>query len=98
MPKHLVCFHPKAIEEAENSQSWYALRSPIAARGFVNELSHAIDMVSESPNRWPGFHADTQRYVFPRYPFSLIYRVKDEVVEVLAIAHYKKRPGYWSER
>jgi len=98
MSKLLVRFHPKALKEAENSQSWYAQRNFIAAKGFAIELAHAIDMVSEEPNRWPKFHSDTRRYVFPKYPFSLIYRIKEDVIEVLAIAHHKKRPGYWVER
>jgi len=70
----------------------------MAAKDFVDELFHAVDMIAEAPMRWPKFHKDTRRYVFPRYPFSVIYRIKKDVIEVLAIAHHKKRPGYWSAR
>jgi toxin ParE1/3/4 len=98
MAKYQVRFHVKAIEEAERSKGWYELRSPTAALGFLNELSHAVEMVSENPNRWPSFHSGTRRYVFPRYPFSLIYRLNEDIEEVIAIAHHKKRPDYWSKR
>ena len=98
METYRIRFHPKALEEAERSKNWFALRSPTAALGFLNELSHAIEVIKENPNRWPSFHLGTRRDVFPRYPFSAIYRIKENVVEILAIAHHKKRPGYWSER
>jgi len=98
MANYQVRFHPKAIEEAENSIDWYSQRSLIAASGFIKELSHAIDMISEAPFRCPIFNSSSHRYVLPRYPFSVIYRVKKEVIEVLAIAHHKKRPGYWTGR
>jgi hypothetical protein len=28
----------------------------------------------------------------------LVYRLRDDVVEVLAVAHGKRRPGYWQSR
>jgi toxin ParE1/3/4 len=36
--------------------------------------------------------------VFQRFPFSLIYRVTVEAIEVIAIAHHRRRPGYWMQR
>jgi plasmid stabilization system protein ParE len=42
--------------------------------------------------------AGTRRYVFPRYPFSLIYRVAHGVMTVVAVAHQRRKPGCWVER
>jgi hypothetical protein len=39
-----------------------------------------------------------RRYVFPRYPFSLVYIFRDGDVEVVAVAHGRRRPGYWRSR
>ena len=33
-----------------------------------------------------------------RYPYSLIYRIVAEGVQVIAVAHSRRRPGYWSGR
>jgi plasmid stabilization system protein ParE len=91
-------FHYEAIEEAEAAQRWYSERSLVAARAFTAELSHAVEIVSESPERWPRFSVNTRRYVLPRFPFSLVYRMKDNVIEIVAVAHHKRRPGYWRHR
>jgi plasmid stabilization system protein ParE len=98
MPHPSVRFHPQAIEEAEAAQRWYGERSAIAAGAFTAELSHAVDMVVEAPDRWPRSARGTRRYVFPRFPFSLVYRVREDMVEVVAVAHHKRRPGYWRTR
>ena len=90
-----VRFHSDALEEAEKSKNWYAERSPVAALGFVNDLSHAVRMISEAPFRWPMSHKGTRRYIFPRYPFSVIYRVKEEMVEVLN--KLPINPDQWKE-
>jgi plasmid stabilization system protein ParE len=93
-----VRFHPAAVREAIAAYDWYAARSLAAARGFREELTHALDAVTEDPERWPRYGANARRYLFPRFPFSLIYRVRDDEVEVLAVAHGKRRPGYWQSR
>ena len=98
MPEYNIEFHPSAVDEAESAQQWYAKRSKIASIAFTNELSHAISKIIEAPSRWPKYHNNTRRYIFPRYPFSLVYRTKDNVIEVIAIMHQRRKPGYWVER
>lgn len=98
MPPIKISFHPKAAEEVEAARRWYAERSPMAATVFFSELDLAIKRVRESPLRWPRYGKSAHRYVLPRFPFSVIYRVKKEVVEVVAIAHHRRKPGYWKTR
>ncbi|TMI91117.1 MAG: type II toxin-antitoxin system RelE/ParE family toxin [Bacillati bacterium ANGP1] len=70
----------------------------VAARGFGEELRHAVEAVATAPDRWPRYGARARRYLFPRFPFSLVYRLRDGEVEVLAVAHGRRRPGYWQAR
>lgn len=91
-------FHPAAAKEADRAWNWYAARSQEAASGFLAELEHAVGRVREAPERWPRIASDARRYVFPRYPFSLVYRVTPKLVEVVAVAHHRRRPGYWVSR
>ena len=70
----------------------------MAAAAFLGELDHAVEQVSEAPERWPRYGYAARRYVFPRFPFSLIYCVTDEEIEIVAVAHGKRRPGYWRSR
>ena len=41
-----------------------------------------------------------RRYLFQnQYPFSLIYRLRKEgTVEIVAVAHHRRRPDYWKAR
>ena len=93
-----VRFFEEAGDEIEEQRRWYRKRSHVAEASFLRELDHAIEIVLEAPDRWP-FHVDgTRRYVFPTFPFSLIYFVEGDVVVVVAVANENRRPGYWRER
>ncbi|MFM5997101.1 MAG: F0F1 ATP synthase subunit epsilon [Dolichospermum sp.] len=45
------------------------------------------------------FRGSIRRLVIPKFPYSLLYRVlEDEQIRILAVAHYKRKPFYWSKR
>ena len=33
-----------------------------------------------------------------RFPFNVLYREAGNTVQVLAVAHHRRRPGYWLGR
>jgi plasmid stabilization system protein ParE len=98
MAERIIEFHPAALEEAEAARDWYAERSLVASKAFVSELIHAVEQLAEAPDRWPQYEAGTRRYVFPRFPFSLIYRILDKQIQIVAVAHAKRKPEYWKDR
>lgn len=93
-----VVFHPLADHEVEEARVWYEERSPSAAEGFLDELDHAIEQVQNGPEQWPRYLARTRRFVCSRYPYSLIYRLQGDLIKILAVAHEKRREGYWVGR
>jgi plasmid stabilization system protein ParE len=93
-----VRFHPAAAQEAESTYDWYAARDLAAAHGFREELREAIEAVAADPRTWPRYGSRTRRYVLPRYPFSLVYILRAADVEVVAVAHGRRRPDYWRSR
>lgn len=98
MPNIPIKFHPSAASEVDAAAQWYAERSPVAARAFVAEVNACVERVQEAPHRWPRYLHDTRRYLFPNFPFSLVYRLRNGEIEIVAVAHHRRRPGYWSRR
>ena len=88
----------QAIGEAEAAAQWYAERSLTAAARFVTELDDAEMAILERPEAWPLGDAGTRRYLLRRFPFSVVYRVEDARIVIVAIAHARRRPGYWKHR
>jgi len=93
-----VEFLPEAAAEAAAARAWYHDRSPNAATAFVVELDAAVERIAEAPRLYPTYVAGTRRYLMRRFPFLVVYRVQDERVQVIAVAHGNRRPGYWKKR
>jgi plasmid stabilization system protein ParE len=98
VPGRSVRVHPDAIRDVEDGIAFYVNRSPIAAERFLTEVEQALDSVAEAPERWPPFRAGTRRFVMADFPYSIIYREVGNEIQVLAVAHAKRRPQYWRGR
>ena len=90
--------HPAALEEAEAATDWYAQRSPRAAERFLDEVDAALDQISRNPEQFTSYYFGTRRMVLRRFPFVVIFREAAVRVEIIAIAHGRRRPGYWHDR
>jgi toxin ParE1/3/4 len=93
-----VVFHPEAVEEAEAAATWYRERSPQAAARFVAEIHLVINRILEAPDRWPRGAHGTRKLKLPCFPFLVTYRELQDVIQILAVAHGKRLPGYWKKR
>jgi len=93
-----LLFFEEASDEVEEARRWYRERSEASESAFLTELDHAISVVTDGPRRWPRHIAGTRRYVFPTFPYSLVYFTENDSIRVVAVAHDKRRPGYWRKR
>lgn len=93
-----VDFHPAALREVEDAQAWYETRSLLAASAFLRELSIAVQRIRQAPDRYPVADAGTRCILLDRFPFTIYYREKSGALNIVAVAHQKRRPGYWSAR
>jgi plasmid stabilization system protein ParE len=88
----------EALQEVEAAARWYAERSVTAAAAFSTEMDAAESAIARLPEAWPAFEHRTRRYLLQRFPFSIVYRVEDRRILIVAVAHARRRPGYWQAR
>ena len=93
-----VGFLGDAIVEARAGFLWYRKHSVVAAKRFRDELLLSIDKIVDSPHAWPPYSHGTRRYLLRRFPFFVVYRVRGEEIEIVAVVHDRRRPGYWERR
>jgi hypothetical protein len=70
-----------------------------AGRGddFLRIVRAAVEEIAEAPGCWPcGPYA--YKCVLGRFPFTIHYRFDSREIIIMAVAHQKRRPDYWSRR
>jgi plasmid stabilization system protein ParE len=98
MSSRQVDIHPEAIAEAQAAHRWYRERSTSAADAYLTELDLAVAAIAEKPEMWPRYAHGTRRYILHRFPFYLVYRETPDRLEIIAMAHGRRKPGYWENR
>jgi plasmid stabilization system protein ParE len=94
----MIDVHPEAVVEARAAAQWYRERSALAADAFLVELDRAVQRIAENPEMYPNYVRSTRRYLLQRFPFYLVYREIGGKLEIVAIAHGRRKPGYWKKR
>jgi plasmid stabilization system protein ParE len=94
----LVEFDSAARDEFDEAFNWYAVRSPDAARGFAFEVEAALNKIERDPKRFASTYAGCQYCSVTKYPYSAVYYHNGDRITVVAIAHAKRKPGYWRLR
>jgi plasmid stabilization system protein ParE len=95
---------PEAVEEIKAAREWYHSQNPAAALLFEHELEHALRILLTVPRAGrslPRLRART--IAMYRFPFVIAYRLHRKVagrdqIELVALAHGSREPGYWRRR
>jgi plasmid stabilization system protein ParE len=91
-------FHPEAEAELEAAAEWYEERRAGLGADFIASARAKVDEILDLPRRFP-MVAGTRRAGLDRFPYVIVYReLATAEVEIVAVAHVRRRPGYWSRR
>ena len=92
-------FHPAAEAEHYETIGFYESRQVGLGLMYLNELEKVMDIVVHAPQRYRIERKTNIRCVsLNQFPFKIIFRDAGEVVQVLAVAHKRRRPDYWLNR
>lgn len=68
------------------------------ALAFIDEAYRVLRVVTASPLMGSAFDGRFRQYALRRFPYKVFYEVATSEVRVFAVAHHRRRPGYWMQR
>jgi plasmid stabilization system protein ParE len=89
-----------AADELREAVGWYEARRPGLGRELFDAVADALEVIENHPEIGESASADgrTRRVLVPRFPYQVVYRLRPEEIVIVAVAHLKRRPGYWKTR
>ena len=92
-----IILHEAEIELWE-AVVFYEIRCVGLGLDFKTEAQAAIEAIQRAPDRWAIREDGTRRYLIRRFPYVIVYHLHEDCVWLIAFAHCRRRPGYWSGR
>jgi len=91
-------FLPPAEEELTEASLFYETASEGLGSAFLDDVQRVVDAVREQPRLGRPVAGKLRRVLMRRFPFSLIYSEEADAILIVAVAHQRRRPGYWRSR
>ena len=91
-------FHPEAEAELEDASLFYESRMLGLGKSFAAEVERTIYLIREFPDAGSPAGLTRRRVLVARFPYSVVYRHDADSVVIVAVAHQRRRPGYWRQR
>ena len=93
-----VALHPEADKEILEALRFYRDRKPGLDSRLLSEIEQLKAKLLKQPRRC-GFIEEPLRCCrLARFPFGLVYHVTEAEIFIVALMHWKRRPGYWKSR
>jgi hypothetical protein len=89
---------PEAEEEVNQAVDHYEQKTSGLGLDFLFEVETGFSAIIQAPERWPRISPRVRRYLLRRFPYGIMYEVKDDIVLVIAVANLRRRPNYWRRR
>jgi plasmid stabilization system protein ParE len=90
---------PAALVELGDAADFYSATANLElGLAFVAEFERGVNAILANPKVGAVFRGARRRYLLRRFPYSIIYQVNSDDIRIIAVAHQRRRPGYWAGR
>lgn len=94
-----IRYRPAAVSELDDALAWYASKAgERVADEFRQAVRAKLEEAAQSPHHWPLRRDGTRLIQVHPYSYYLVVREISGTLELVAIAHTSRRPGYWKGR
>lgn len=91
-------FCPAAEQEYLESARYFDERGEDLGDYFVRDIEATIAKILQNPFTWRKVSRHARRCLASNFPYGVIYAVENDHVTILAVAHLRRKPGYWRGR
>lgn len=95
----LLKLHSAAQAELDRAADYYEQQRPGLAREFIDEVQRTFRHVQRFPRSGSAFGlTEYRKCVVQRFPYLIFFRELEDTIWIVAVAHAKRKPGYWRRR
>jgi hypothetical protein len=93
-----VTYENAARLEGNDAADWYEKQQPGLGTRFLSQWKLAENRMIASPEIHRCFEGELRKCRFEIFPYALVFRIRGDKLQVIAVMHMSRNPGYWRER
>ena len=93
-----VRYDPAAELELLSQIAYLESRRAGLGSRFLHEVKESEALIARFPASSAEIETGLRKRVLPNFQYSLYYCLDEQGATILALAHHKRRPGYWIPR
>lgn len=94
----MLRWHAEARAEADAAAAFYHDKQPDLAQRFLDDLEEALHRIQRHPQAYRQVEHAVRKCRVMHFPYGVIYRVRSDLIEIIAVMHIRRAPGYWKQR
>ena len=94
-----IVFDEEARAELDKAAEEYeALREGLGD-DFVGEIRQGLERIEKMPQSFSHFETtEFRKCILRRFPYTIYFSEEEDRIWIAAVAHQRRRPGYWLDR
>jgi toxin ParE2 len=93
-----IRFLDAARIELDEAIQYYNYEAHGLGNDLLAEALKALDRIAKFPEAWHACSKRTRRCQMRRFPYGIIYQIRNDEILVVAIANLHRKPDYWEDR
>ena len=87
-----------ARDDFHEAFDWYERQRPGLGAEFADRVQTIFDSIAAMPELRAPVYRDVRQTLVKPFPYSVVYRIRNNRVVVLAVFHNKRDPNIWKSR
>ncbi len=96
--KYRITLRPEAENDLKEAFSWYEDKRIGLGYDFLLQVDAGIRFIERNPEVCSSQYKGTRRHLIKRFPYKIVYFVKEANIIVLAVIHGKRSPSLIKKR
>jgi plasmid stabilization system protein ParE len=94
-----IVLHPEALIDLNDGDVYYQSHATVlVANRFLDEFDRSVKLIMEFPNLAAKVDSLYRRLPMNRYPYTIVYRILEDTIRIIAVAHDSRKPTHWHNR
>ncbi|MGB0864376.1 MAG: type II toxin-antitoxin system RelE/ParE family toxin [Saprospiraceae bacterium] len=95
---YLTIIQPEAELDLDEAFEYFRTQNSELAFDFLEAITKVLELLESNPFLFQKAKGEKRKVNIKRFNYSLIYKIKDKKVFILAIIHGKSNPRTWESR